>query len=279
MLKDAEYGSIDRHDLATAEYVLYHSFDKKEIFGILWKPKDANTKKLAPAVILVHGGPGGQNFLDFDLYAQVLCSSGFAVFQPNYRSSSGYGKEFLEANLNDWGGGDLQDIVHAAKYLANVAWIDRKRIAIAGGSYGGYLTYMAAVKTPEIWRACIAWIGITDLHKLYENSMPHFKYFLRYFMGDPEQNQALWRDRSAITHVRNFKGPLLIVHGVSDPRCPIEQARIFRDKLVELGFREGADFEYIELREEGHGSNDPEQKVRIFELFTDFLERHISKVV
>lgn len=129
------------------------------------------------------------------------------------------------------------------------------------------------VAAPEIWKAGIAWMGITDLRKLYDSSMPHFKYILRYFMGDPEENAELWRNRSAITHAANLAAPLLIIHGVSDPRCPIEQARLFRDKLIELNFNEGEHFEYEELIKEGHGSVDQEQKIRIFELMAGFLER------
>lgn len=275
VLQDAEYGSINQEDLATAEYVSYQSFDGMEIYGILWRPGNTSPRAKVPVVILIHGGPGGQDFLTFDLYAQVLCSLGFAVFQPNYRSSMGYGKEFYEANRYDWGGGDLQDIVYAAQYLKTVPWIDGERIVVAGGSYGGYLTYMAMVKAPEVWCAGIARVGITDLHKFYESQMPHFKHLLRYFMGDPEENRELWRNRSPITHAANLKAPLLIVHGVTDPRCPIEQARIFRDKLLELGFKEGERFEYVELTEEGHGSIDQEQKIRIFELLANFLERRV----
>lgn len=273
VLLDAHYGSVDRKSLSFAEYISYQSFDGMTIYGVLWKPKGITADKKVPAVIFIHGGPGGQDFLDFDLYAQVFCSLGFAVFQPNYRSSMGYGKEFFEANLKDWGGGDLQDIAYAANYLKNLSWIDGNSIVVSGGSYGGYLTYMAMVMAPEKWKAGIAWIGITDLAKLYESSMPHFKYFLRYFMGDPEENEDLWRDRSAITHAANLQAPLLIIHGISDPRCPIEQARLFRDKLTELNFTEGEHFDYEELTEEGHGSADQEQKIRIFELMADFLER------
>ncbi|MEK7560943.1 MAG: S9 family peptidase [Patescibacteria group bacterium] len=273
VLFDAYYGSVDRESFSSAEYVSYRSFDEIAIYGVLWKPKGMQPGKNVPAVIFIHGGPGGQDFVDFDLYAQVLCCAGFAVFQPNYRSSMGYGKEFFEANLKDWGGGDLQDIVHAADYLKSLCWVDKDRITVAGGSYGGYLTYIAMVAAPEIWKAGIAWMGITDLRKLYDSSMPHFKYILRYFMGDPEENAELWRNRSAITHAANLAAPLLIIHGVSDPRCPIEQARLFRDKLIELNFNEGEHFEYEELIKEGHGSVDQEQKIRIFELMAGFLER------
>jgi dipeptidyl aminopeptidase/acylaminoacyl peptidase len=108
---------------------------------------------------------------------------------------------------------------------------------------------------------------------MYEKSMEHFKYFLRSYLGDPQENAPLWRERSAINYAENLRAKLFILHGVNDPRCPVDQARIFRNRLLELGRVEGEDFEYIELGEEGHGSKDIEQKRRIFQLIGDFLER------
>ena len=133
-----------------------------------------------------------------------------------------------------------------------------------------------ATKKPDVWRAAVAWVGISDLHKLYVKSMEHFKYYFREQMGDPEKDFALWRDRSAIEFAEGLKAKLLIVHGVNDPRCPVEQSRIFRDRLVELGRKEGEDFEYVELTDEGHGSTDTQQKIRTFRILADYLERVLN---
>jgi dipeptidyl aminopeptidase/acylaminoacyl peptidase len=108
---------------------------------------------------------------------------------------------------------------------------------------------------------------------MYEQSMEHFKYFLREQMGDPEEDGALWADRSAIHFAEHLRAKLLMVHGVNDPRCPVDQSRIFRDRLLALGRQEGVDFEYVELTEEGHGSSDIEQKIRTFQILADYLER------
>jgi dipeptidyl aminopeptidase/acylaminoacyl peptidase len=197
------------------------------------------------------------------------------VIQPNVRGSTGYGVEFRDLNRMDWGGGDLEDVAGAAAYLKALPEVDSARVGVWGGSYGGYMTFMAMTKKPNLWKAGVAWVGITDLKKLYDSSMEHFKYYLKLQMGDPEENADLWKDRSAINFAQQMTAKLLIVHGVNDPRCPIEQARIFRDRLVELGKVEGRDFEYVELGEEGHGSTDIAQKIRSYRLLVDFMKRSL----
>jgi dipeptidyl aminopeptidase/acylaminoacyl peptidase len=118
-------------------------------------------------------------------------------------------------------------------------------------------------------------VGISDLQKLYASSMEHFKHYFREQMGDPVDDADLWADRSAINFAHQLKAHLLIVHGVNDPRCPIEQARIFRDRLLELGKQEGNDFEYVELAEEGHGSTDIAQKTRMARTVLDYFQRRL----
>src|SRR5579884_1144919 len=152
---------------------------------------------------------------------------------------------------------------------------DPDRIAVFGGSYGGFMTFIAMTKAPENWKAGVAWVGVSDLPAMYEESMPHFKSFLEEQMGNPQENAALWRDRSAVNFADRMQGKLLIVHGINDPRCPISQARIFRDRLLELGKVEGRDFEYVELGEEGHGSTDQAQRLRSFKLVADFFARNL----
>jgi dipeptidyl aminopeptidase/acylaminoacyl peptidase len=226
-------------------------------------------------MVEIHGGPTGQFFRGFDPYAQFLADAGYVVIQPNVRGSTGYGVEFRDMALKDWGGGDLDDIEAAAEYLKNLPEVDAERIGVWGGSYGGYMTFMAVTKKPQLWKAAVAWVGITDLKKLYDSSMEHFKAYFVQQMGLPEENAELWADRSAINFAHQMTSHLFILHGVNDPRCPIEQARIFRDKLVELGKVEGQDFKYVELGEEGHGSASIEQKIRGYKLLLDYFQRHL----
>ncbi|MCL5116682.1 MAG: S9 family peptidase [Firmicutes bacterium] len=271
----AEYGSIDPAIFVGNEHVTYPSSDGKLVPAILYRPADVPAGTKVPAVIDVHGGPTSQYFRGFNSLAQLLVDQGYVVLQPNFRGSTGYGREWREANHMDWGGGDLEDVAAGVEFLTSLGIVDPDRIAIFGGSYGGYMSYIAAVKKPDLFKVAIPWVGITDLLLLYEEDMEHFKYYLRQMMGDPEQHEELWRERSAITYVDQLKTKLLMVHGVNDPRCPIRQARDFRERLIERGLREGHDFEYVEL-EEGHGSGgDPTGTARMFRMITDFLSREL----
>ena len=269
------YGSIDPTIFVESEHIWYDSFDGLKIPAILYKPRDIPAGARWPAIVVVHGGPTAQWFRGFDVYAQFLVDMGYVVIEPNIRGSTGYGVQFRDMALKDWGGADLEDVACAAQYLRSLAYVDTQRIGVFGGSYGGYMTFMVVTKKPDIWKAAVAWVGITDLHKMYEKSMEHFKYFLREQMGDPVQDADLWRDRSAINFANNLRAKLLMVHGANDPRCPVEQSRLFRDRLVELGRSAGVDFEYVEFTDEGHGSTDIEERIRTYQLLADYMQRQL----
>jgi len=280
---EAEYADIDPNTFVDAEYVTYESAGATEdaptyeIGGLLYDPRDGAEDESAeyPAIVQVHGGPHGMARRGFDYRVQYLVSHGYAVFQPNYRGSLGRGREFKNAVHGDWGGSEQADIANGARWLGNNEWIDDDRIAVFGGSYGGYSVYAQLTTYPDLWATGVAWIGITDLHKLFEEDMAHFKHSLRVQMGDPEENYDLWRDRSPIEHVDTMERPIYMIHGVNDPRCPIGQARLFRDALEDRGWVEGADFEYDELEDEGHGSTDIDQKIRVLRLLSDYLDRRL----
>lgn len=280
VLLEADYGSIDPALFVTDEHIRYPSSDGQEVPAILYRPKDSGEGEPLPALVMVHGGPTWQFFRDFDPYAQFLVNRGFVVLQPNVRGSTGYGVKWRDANIKDWGGGDLEDVAAGAEYLTTLPYVDPQRIGIFGGSFGGFMSFLAVVKKPDLFKVGVPWIGITDLHKLYEEDMEHFKYYFRQQMGDPEENYDLWRDRSAITHADKLKAKLLIIHGTNDPRCPVTQARLFREKILALGKKEGKgesdDFEYFEFDDEGHGpSGDIQGTIRTYRLLADFLERRL----
>jgi dipeptidyl aminopeptidase/acylaminoacyl peptidase len=278
VLLAAEYGSINPSVFVPHEYIWYDSTDGTRIPAILYRPRHLEAGKRYPAIVEIHGGPTGQFFRGFNPYAQFVVDRGFILIEPNVRGSTGYGVEFRDACLKDWGGKDLEDVQGVVNYLRRLPEVDPERIGVFGGSYGGYMAFMAITKKPHLWKAGVAWVGISDLHALYEYSeaqMKHFAYFLREQMGDPAENTQLWRDRSAINFADQMTAPLLMVHGVNDPRCPVGQSRMFRDRLLELGRVEGKDFEYVELGEEGHGSTAIDQKIRTYKILADFLERRL----
>ena len=200
---------------------------------------------------------------------------------PNIRGSTGYGKEFMELNLKDWGGGDGKDVVYAKKYLETLDYVDPDRIGVFGGSYGGYMTFIQLTKyADEGWKTGSAWIGISDLKTMYDKSKPHFQYFLVQHLGTYEENKEVWKNASAMTFIDNIEKPIQMIHGVNDPRCPVEESRQFRDKLIEMGWKEGTEgektYEYIEFTDEGHGAfSDIGMRIRTFKLFVDYFKRRL----
>ncbi|WP_121820636.1 S9 family peptidase [Halostella salina] len=271
-LHEPEYGDFEPDDFVDAEYVTFDSEDGLEVGGLLYD----SGERPSPGVVEVHGGPHFQSQRRFNVHVQFLVSEGYTVLRPNYRGSTGRGREFKRAIRGDWGGKEQADIAAAGRWLKARDWVDADRVAVMGGSYGGYAAYCQLVQYPTLWAAAVPWVGITDLHALYEEDMPHFKTTLRQQMGDPEANHDLWRERSPVEHVGNVERPFCVVHGVNDPRCPVSQARLFRDAVEdELGWTAGREFAYHELDEEGHGSSDQDQKVRTFRHIADFLDERV----
>ncbi len=270
---EPEYEDVDPSLFVEPEYVTYESEDGLEIGALLYEARE----EPGPAIVYPHGGPTAQTTRRFSIFNQFLVSEGYTVLAPNYRGSTGRGREFRNRIREDWGGMEQVDIRRGGEWLGERDSVDPDRIAVFGISYGGYSAYCQMTMHPELWAAGIAYVGMSDLQALYEESMPHFKSILEDMLGDPEENEELYRERSAINHVENLQNPIYIIHGVNDPRCPISQARLFRDALEEQGLTEGegGDFEYTELGEEGHGSTDIEQQTRAFELLADFLNRRL----
>ena len=278
-LLDADYGDIDPAAFVDAEYVTYESPDGTEIGGLLWdarrRPSADSDATDRPGLVKVHGGPHFQSDKRFDEYAQFFVSRGYTVFAPNYRGSTGRGREFKHAVRGDWGGAEAEDIAEAGRWLMDREWIDEDRVAVFGASYGGYSTYTQLTRYPGLWATGMAWVGMTDLESLYEESMPHYRTMLEQQLGDPEEHADLYRERSPVTHVDQLEDPILITHGVTDPRCPIDQARRFRDALEDRGWEAGADFRYEELGEEGHGSTDTDKKIRAYRIMAEYLDEHL----
>ncbi len=290
-LVEAEYGPFSPDDFADAEYVTFDSdgvpetpqaaieHDTYETFEIGALLYDSGERP-SPLVVNPHGGPRARDTKRFDLYTQVLVSQGFSVLKVNYRGSTGRGRSFVRELHDDWGGAEQGDVATGVEHvLTEYDWLDEDRVVVFGGSYGGYSAYWQLVQYPELYDAGIAWIGVTDLFDMFENTMPHFRTeLLETYLGTPDENPELYEERSPVTHVENVDAPAFLIHGVNDRRVPVSQARIFRDALLDADYEEGenADFEYRELGEEGHASSDQEQKLRTFRLLSDFLDRRVD---
>ena len=290
-LFEREYGPFSPDDFADAEYFTFESngvpetparavdhgpYETLDIGALLYD----SGERPSPLVVNPHGGPRSSSRKSFHYRTQFLVQRGFSVLQVNYRGSTGRGREFVEAIYDDWGGAEQGDVAAAVEHVLETRdWIDEDRVAVFGGSYGGYSTYWQMVQYPDLYDAGAAAVGVTDLEDMYENTMPHFRTALmEKNLGTPAENPDLYRERSPVEHVENLSAPLLMTHGVNDRRVPVSQARIFRDALEDRGYEEGADgdYEYHELGEEGHGSSDVDQKIRSLELLDEFLSRRLG---
>jgi len=257
--------------LAEPKSVWYESSDGLKIHA--WYLPAGHRRAPQPAVVWSHGGPWMQTYDMWLPDLQSISQSGFAVLTPDFRGSTGYGAEFRNMNLSDLGGGDLEDIVAGARWLAKQRKVDKSKIAIFGASYGGYLTLMALTKRPEVFAAGVALVPITDWLEMYELSDAAFhKWIEELFGGSPEKKRELYCDRSAINFVSKIKVPVLIRAGRNDPRCPIQPIEKFAKKLEKMKHPH----EFIVEEKEGHGSGRVDSLKREVTTGIDYLKKTLN---
>jgi dipeptidyl aminopeptidase/acylaminoacyl peptidase len=227
-----------------------------------------------PAIVLVHGGPTGQTMNGWNVQVQFFVSRGYAVLAPNNRGSTGYGKEYRDANLRDWGGGDLRDLVAGHRWLAESGAVDPARIGVTGGSYGGYMTLIAMTKTPEVWAAGASVVGMSNLRTLHQTTRKgDLLPYLIQQLGTPDENPALYHDRSAINFIEDVRRPLLILQGGRDPRVPLTEAEQMRDRMLAAGKTVG----YHVYMDEGHGFRKVENVVDAMHRTVDFFDEYMGR--
>src|SRR6185312_16983588 len=216
--------SLSPKSIPPAQIVHYKSFDGQIISAYLWMPFNLKRDGSNPVIVLPHGGPTGQIRNVFDARAAALASRGYICIGPNVRGSTGYGLAFQKANIKDLGGGDLQDEVYAAQFLAATGYVNPKKIGITGGSYGGFMTLMAIGKTPDIWAAAVEEFGIIDWYTMLKHEDPFLQQYEMSLLGDPVKDRKIYDADSPITYIKNAKAPLLVLQGANDIRVPKEEA-------------------------------------------------------
>ena len=269
---NAFVGGVDAADMVEPVLVHYPSRDGMTISAFLYLPWNCKRDGAHPAVVWVHGGPTSQSVNGFSRPIQYLVNRGFAVLAPNYRGSTGYGRAFMDANRFDMGGGDLADVVAGASFLAGTGFVSARRIAVAGGSYGGYLTMMAVAKSPETFAAGVAMFPFVNWFTEIEHEDPLLRQYDLATMGDPKTHDALFRDRSPIFAVDRIRAPLLLVAGGNDPRCPHEESEQVRDELK----KRGRECEFLLYPDEGHGFARLENLFDAYRRIAAFLERSLA---
>jgi dipeptidyl aminopeptidase/acylaminoacyl peptidase len=265
-------GGVRSEDMVEPYLVRYPSKDGKwTISAFVYVPYNLPRNGEHPAIVYVHGGPTSQTMNTFNRFVQYMANQGYVVIAPNYRGSTGYGKEFQQANLFDMGGGDLQDVLAAADWIRQTGYVDPKKLILMGGSYGGYLTMMGVTKAPEAWAAGVPIVPFVNWFTEIQNEDPVLQQSDLATMGDPVKNKALYEDRSPINFVDRIKAPLYLLAGGNDPRCPKTEAQ----QVVDAVKKRGGVVEYKVYENEGHGFSKVENQIDAYQRVADFLKAHV----
>ena len=266
---------IDADDLVESQIIRYKSFDGLEIPSILYKPKNASAQNKAPALLLIHGGPGGQTRVGYSPLTQYLVNHGYVVLGVNNRGSSGYGKTFFAADDGKHGREPLWDCVEAKKYLATLGYVDEKKVGIIGGSYGGYMVLAALAFKPQEFAAGVDIFGVSNWVRTLQSIPPYWESFRKSLykeIGNPEKDLENLRAISPLFHTDKIVKPLIVLQGANDPRVIKPES----DEIVENIKKRNGVVEYVLFDNEGHGFTKKANEIRAYKAILDFLDRYLK---
>ncbi len=267
--------AIDPDDLVDPEVVRFESWDGLEIPGILYKPHQASAKNKVPALVWVHGGPGGQSRVGYNNLIQYLVNHGYAIYAINNRGSSGYGKTFYALDDRNHGEGDLDDCVASKRMLIDTGYVDPERIGILGGSYGGFMVLAALTSRPQEFAVGVDIFGVANWLRTLQSIPPYWEAIreaLYAEMGDPAEDEERLRRISPLFHAGNIERPLMVLQGANDPRV----LKVESDEMVEAARANGATVEYLVFDDEGHGFAKKENRLRGYKAIREFLDLHLK---
>jgi dipeptidyl aminopeptidase/acylaminoacyl peptidase len=274
-LTDSLSKQIDAADLVDSEVVRFRASDGMVIPSIFFKPQAATPESKVPALVWVHGGPGGQTRKGYSATIQYLVNHGYAVLGINNRGSSGYGKTFYVADDQKHGKEPLRDCVEGKKYLASLPWVDAERIGIIGGSYGGYMVLAALAFQPEEFAAGVDIFGVSNWLRTLQ-SIPKWwesqRLALYQEIGNPEKDQAMLREISPVFHADKIRRPLLVLQGANDPRVVKPES----DDIVAAVKKNGVPVEYIVFPDEGHGFTKKKNQIEGYGAILRFLDKYLK---
>jgi dipeptidyl aminopeptidase/acylaminoacyl peptidase len=271
-LVKAHIGNIPEEDMVEPELIEYDSFDGLKIPAFLWKPKEIEGKKL-PAIISIHGGPMAQERPYYSSVYQYLTNHGFVIMAPNFRGSTGYGKSYEKLIYRDWGGGDLKDYEYAVKWLLEKGYVDKERVGVYGGSYGGFATLSCITRLPDYWKAAVDICGPSNLLTFIKTAPKEWSRYMEEWIGDPEKDEQLLKERSPINYIENVKADLLVIQGANDPRVVKAES----DQMVERLRNAGKYVEYYVFEDEGHGISKYSNLVKMGKMIVEFFERRLGE--
>ena len=264
-------GGLAPSDLIEPELITYHTFDGRQIPAWLYRPRGVSERHQAPVVLSIHGGPEAQERVEYRAFYQYLLSRGVGVLAPNIRGSTGYGVAYQKLIHRDWGGAELRDIEAAAHYLQGLSWVSQQRIGVYGGSFGGFATLSSVTRLPDYWAAAVDIVGPSNLLTFVRSVPPTWRRMMATWVGDPEADEALLRERSPITYVDQVRAPLLVLQGANDPRVVKAES----DQMVEHLRTLGREVEYIVFEDEGHGFAKRANQLRAYWLAAQFFDKHL----
>jgi dipeptidyl aminopeptidase/acylaminoacyl peptidase len=265
---------LDEKVLVKMLPITYRTRDGLTINGYLTLPRGG--EKNLPLVVNPHGGPWARDEWGYNPEVQFLASRGYAVLQMNFRGSTGYGRKFVEMSFKQWGKTMQDDITDGVQHLIRQGIVDRKRVAIYGGSYGGYATLAGLAFTPELYACGIDYVGVSNLFTFLNTIPPYWKLGLDMWhemVGHPERDKALLEAASPALHADKIRAPLLIAQGAKDPRVNVDES----DQMVAALKKRGVAVEYILKDNEGHGFHNEENRFEFYEAMERFLAKHLNK--
>jgi len=267
---------IDPDNLVNAEVVRFKSFDGLEIPAIYYKPLTASKKNRVPALVSVHGGPGGQSNVGYNPMTQYLVNHGYAVLAVNNRGSSGYGKTFYKMDDQNHGDKDLRDCIYGKKWLQSLEYIDSTKIGIIGGSYGGFMTMAAMTFHPDEFKAGVNFYGVTNWLRTLKSVPPYWASFrdaLYKEMGDPfSADSVRLYNISPLFHAGNINNPVMVLQGANDPRV----LKVESDEIVAEVKAKGVPVEYVIFPDEGHGFIKKENQIKANSQVLEFLDKYLK---
>ncbi|HEY4410935.1 MAG TPA: S9 family peptidase [Acidimicrobiia bacterium] len=266
--------ALSDYTLAHMEPFAFEARDGLEIQGYLTFPPQVERRDL-PAVLMVHGGPWARDSWGLNAEAQWLANRGYVAVQVNFRGSTGYGKEFVNAGNKQWAAAMHDDLIDAVDYVVKQGWVDPARVAISGGSYGGYAALVGATFTPDVFCCAVDVVGPSNLQTLIESIPPYWAPIVAQFherVGNPETEADLLWARSPLSKVDEIRIPILVAQGANDPR--VKQAE--SEQIVTAMKEKGIDHVYLLFGDEGHGFAKPENRMKFFAAAEQFLAKHLG---
>ncbi|MEK4533389.1 S9 family peptidase [Solibacillus sp. FSL K6-1554] len=271
----AELGSwLDAGNLAEMHSISYEARDGLIIHGYLTLPKNKIAEDL-PLVVIPHGGPWARDMWGFNNEVQLLANQGYAVLQANFRSSTGYGKEFLEAGNKQWGLKIQDDITDGVQWAIDLGIADAEKIGIYGASFGGYATLAGITFTPDLYAAAVDYVGVSNIFTLLETIPPYWETQRNMFyerVGHPEKDKELLKAASPVFHVDKIKTPLFVAQGANDPRVNKQES----DQIVQALKNRGVEVEYMVKDNEGHGFANEENRIEFYNALVDFFAEYLK---